>query len=71
MRALTWLSLLACVAVSLAVGRPGLAIAFAGVKALLLGREFMELKHAHALHSLLFTAAVAFAVVVLAVIVGR
>jgi hypothetical protein len=71
MRALTWFILLACVAASLAVGRPGVAIALAGVKALLLGREFMELKHAHALHSLLFTAAVSFAVLVLAVLVAR
>lgn len=71
MRALTWLVLLSCVAISLAVGRPGVAIALAGVKALLLGREFMELKHAHPLHSLLFTSAVAFAALVLAVLVGR
>ncbi len=68
MRALTWLSLVVAVMISVMVGRPGVAMALASVKALLVGREFMELKQAHPLHGLLFAVAVCFAGLVLAVI---
>lgn len=71
MRALTWLLLVVFVAVSIVVGRPGLALGLAGVKALLVGREFMELKHAHPLHAVLFTVVVSFAVLVLSLLLPR
>lgn len=72
MRALTWLLLVVLVVVvSVGVGRPGLALGLASVKALLVGRQFMELKHAHRLHWMLFAAAVCFAGLVLAVLLAR
>lgn len=71
MRLLTWILLVGLAAGAVAIGRPGLGLAFAGAKALLVGAEFMELKHAHRLHAGVFGAGVAALVLVLGVLIGR
>lgn len=50
MRVATWIVLMLAVAASLAVGRLDVALALAGFKALIVGLEFMELRHAARVH---------------------
>lgn len=51
MRLLTWLALLALSIVSVLVGRLSMALALGALKALLVGLEFMELRHAARVHA--------------------
>lgn len=50
MRLVVWVLLVALSLASVAVGRLDLALVFASAKAVLLGFEFMELRHAARLH---------------------
>ena len=68
MRAVTWLVLVALAAVGLTTQHPSLALAVAGAKALAVGLEFMELKHAARAHLGLFLSFVVGLVVVLELI---
>jgi hypothetical protein len=63
-RLVTWLVLLAFSSAAVWDGRLGVALGLGALKALLVGAEFMELRHAHRLH------AAAFAAFVVAVAVG-
>ncbi len=51
MRLVTWVLLVTASIVSVMHGRLGVALALGCFKALLLGLEFMELKHAARLHA--------------------
>ncbi len=68
MRLATWLALVVLTAVSLFDGRLGLALVLAGVKALLLGFEFMELRFAARAHAAAYALFVTLLVVVLEVL---
>lgn len=71
MRLLTWMVLVGLAVAAVTIGHPGWALAFAGAKALLVGAEFMELKHAHRAHGVLFGGGVVGLVAVLVVLIGR
>ncbi len=68
MRLVTWSLLVGLSAASVASGQPTVALIIAGLKALLVAREFMELKHAHPLHRRGFALATVALVVVLAAV---
>lgn len=65
MRVLTWVLLVALVSLAVWSGRPLVGFALAGAKALLVGAEFMELKHAARWHGATFGALVLLMVVLL------
>lgn len=54
MRAATWVLLVTLSCVSVASGRLHLALALAAVKAVVVGLEFMELRHAARAHLVAF-----------------
>jgi hypothetical protein len=70
MRLLTWAVLVALAVTGLVVGRPELGFALAGAKALAVGLEFMELKHAARLHAGVFVFGVVAMVGLLVGLVG-
>lgn len=69
MRLATWFVLVTLAVLGLAMGHPRIGFALAGVKALALGLEFMELKHAARIHAAVFVLGVAAMVGVLVGIV--
>ena len=50
MRLLTWFGLVALAGLAVFWGRLDVALLCGGLKAVLVGSEFMELRHAHRLH---------------------
>lgn len=71
MRLLTWAALVGLAGVAVASGRPVVAVSLGGVKALLVGFEFMELRHAHRLHLAVFSAGIVALTALLAFLVTR
>jgi hypothetical protein len=55
-RRLVWVLLIVLALASVIAGRLEVALALAGVKALLVGAQFMELRHAHRAHAAAFAA---------------
>lgn len=68
MRLVTWAFLIALSLASVASGRLQVALVLAGLKALAVGLEFMELSAAARLHALGFATFVALLVLVLSVL---
>lgn len=68
MRVVTWLVLVTLSVLSVLAGRLSLALVFAAAKAVLLGLEFMELRHAARLHAAAYVLFVAVVVAVLEVL---
>ena len=68
MRLVTWAFLIALSLASVASGRLQVALVLAGLKALAVGLEFMELRAAARLHALGFATFVALLVLVLSVL---
>lgn len=54
MNALVWLALMALAIGAVAIDRIDIALLFAGCKTLLVGLQFMELRHAARLHTAAF-----------------
>lgn len=71
MRLLVYLFLLAATVASMAAGRVALALAIAGAKAVVVGLEYMELRHAHRAHAVGFALGMVALVAVLALIASR
>lgn len=71
MRVVTWLVLVGLAIVGVWLGRPGLALALAGTKAVLVGLEFMELRRAHRLCAVGFCLAMAGLTGLLALLLAR
>lgn len=65
MTLLTWLILAAAAIAAVLAGRLDIALLLAGAKTLLVGLEFMELRHAARLHATVFVLATAMLTVVL------
>lgn len=68
MQAVTWLALVALSVTSVMQGHLRWALVLAGLKAVLVGLEFMELRHAARLHAAAWVAFVALLVAVLEVL---
>lgn len=68
MRLIVWVSLVTLAVVAVWSGHLAIALALAGVKALLVGFQYMELRWAHRAHAASFALAVAGVVVLLEVI---
>lgn len=69
MRIATWFVLVALAVVGLVMGEPRVGFGLAGVKALALGLEFMELKEAARLHAVVFALGVVALTAVLMLVV--
>ncbi len=71
MRLITWVLLVGLAVGAVVSGRPAVALTLAGVKAALVGAEFMELRHANRLHAAAFAIAVTAMVLLLIGILAR
>ncbi len=68
MRFITWLALVAAAVAAVAWGLIVPALVLGGLKAVLVGEQFMELRSAHPAHRVVFACGVAALVLVLAIV---